>query len=175
MKKYQDILVNKYTKSKQINKNIEKKFEIISFNRPLSLKHGQILPINEDINNKKRIIKLNRPLSLNEFLFQFDFDTHIHNMQKNILLNIMNKYCSSLINLFGTKVLTNKEISSIFSDKVKYISTLFEEKKLWKQKLSHKKTLGRSVKHLYTFVNLIKRVVKNGYRACTFIITFIFI
>jgi len=89
---------------------IEKKFEIISFNRPLSLKHGQILPINEDINNK-RIIKLNRPLSLNEFLFQFDFDTHIHNMQKKILLNKMNKYYSSLINLFETKVLTNKEIS----------------------------------------------------------------
>jgi hypothetical protein len=130
LKKYQDILINKYIKNnKKINKNIEKKFEIISFNRPLSLKHGQILPINEDINNK-RIIKLNRPLSLNEFLFQFDFDTHIHNMQKNILLNQINKYYSSLINLFETKVLTNKEISSIFSDKVKYISTLFEEKKI---------------------------------------------
>gem|GEM_PF-7068179 len=111
MKKYQDILINKYIKNnKKINKNIEKKFEIISFNRPLSLKHGQILPINEDINNK-RMIKLNRPLSLNEFLFQFDFDTHIHNMQKKILLNKMNKYYSSLINLFETKVLTNKEIS----------------------------------------------------------------
>jgi hypothetical protein len=131
LKKYQDILINKYIKNKKISKNIEKKFEIISFNRPLSLKHGQILPINEDINNK-RIIKLNRPLSLNEFLFQFDFDTHIHNMQKNILLNQINKYYSSLINLFETKVLTNKEISSIFSDKVKYISTLFEEKKICK-------------------------------------------
>jgi len=163
LKKYQDILINKYIKNKKISKNIEKKFEIISFNRPLSLKHGQILPINEDINNK-RIIKLNRPLSLNEFLFQFDFDTHIHNMQKNILLNQINKYYSSLINLFETKVLTNKEISSIFSDKVKYISTLFEEKKIWNKKIWKKKTLDRSVKQLYTFVNLIKRVVKNGYR-----------
>jgi hypothetical protein len=164
LKKYQDILINKYIiNNKKINKNIEKKFEIISFNRPLSLKHGQILPINEDINNK-RMIKLNRPLSLNEFLFQFDFDTHIHNMQKNILLNKMNKYYSSLINLFETKVLTNKEISWIFSDKVKYISTLFEEKKIWKQKIWYEKTLGRSVKQLYTFVNFIKRVVKNGYR-----------
>jgi hypothetical protein len=129
LKEYQDILINIYIKKKKINKNIEKKFEIISFNRPLSLKHGQILPINEDINNK-RIIKLNRPLSLNEFLFQFDFDTYIHNMQKNILLNKMNKYYSSLINLFETKVLSNKEISSIFNDKVKSIFTLFEEKKI---------------------------------------------
>jgi Mitochondrial ribosomal protein (VAR1) len=165
LKEYQDILINIYIKKKKINKNIEKKFEIISFNRPLSLKHGQILPINEDINNK-RIIKLNRPLSLNEFLFQFDFDTYIHNMQKNILLNKMNKYYSSLINLFETKVLSNKEISSIFNNKVKSIFTLFEEKKIWKKKIWHKKTLGlgRSVKQLYTFVNLIKREVKNRYR-----------
>jgi hypothetical protein len=133
-------LINIYTKNKKINKiikinkDIEKKFEIISFNRPLFMKHGQILPINENINNK-RVIKLNRPLSLNEFLFQFDFDTYINNMKKNIilkkknnLLNIMNNYYSSLINLFETKVLTNKEISSIFNDKVKYIYTLFEEK-----------------------------------------------
>jgi hypothetical protein len=122
-----NILKNKYVLRTLINKNIEKKIEITSFNRPLSLKHGQILPINEDINNK-RIIKLNRPLSLNEFIFQFDLDTYIHNMKKNILLNKMNKYYSSLINLFETKVLTNKEISSIYNDKVKYISTLFEEK-----------------------------------------------
>jgi len=120
LKKYQYTLINIYTK--KINKNIEKKFDIISFNRPLSLEHGQILPINEDINNK-RIIKLNRPLSLNEYLFQFDFDTHIHNMQKNTLFNIMNNYSSSLINLFEKKVFTNKEISSIFNDKVKYFST----------------------------------------------------
>ena len=132
-KKYQDILINIYTKKKKINKNIEKKIDIISFNRPLSLKHGQILPINENINNK-RIIKLNRPLSLKEFLFQFDFDTHIHNMQKTFLLDIMNKYYSSLINLLERKVLTNKEISSMFNDKVKYIYTLFEENKIWKKK-----------------------------------------
>jgi Mitochondrial ribosomal protein (VAR1) len=163
LKKYQDILINLYTKNKKIYKNIEKKFDIISFNRPLSLKHGQILPINEDINNK-RIIKLNRPLSLNEFLFQFDFYTHIHNMQKNILLNIMNKYYSSLINLFETEVLTNKEISSIFDDKVKSISTLFEDKKIWKEKIWSEKILGRSVKQVYTFVNFIKRKVKIGYR-----------
>ena len=163
LKKYQDILINIYTKNKKIYKNIEKKFDIISFNRPLSLKHGQILPINEDINNK-RIIKLNRPLSLNEFLFQFDFYTHIHNMQKNILLNIMNKYYSSLINLFETEVLTNKEISSIFDDKVKSISTLFEDKKIWKEKIWSEKILGRSVKQVYTFVNFIKRKVKIGYR-----------
>jgi len=135
LKKYQYALINIYTKNKKINKNIkvnkniEKKYEIISFNRPLFMKHGQILPINEDINNK-RIIKLNRPLSLNEFLFQFDFGTYIHNMKKNSLLNIMNKYYSSLINLFETNVLTNKEILSIFNDKVKYIYTLFEENKI---------------------------------------------
>jgi hypothetical protein len=135
LKKYQYALINIYTKNKKINKNIkvnkniEKKYEIISFNRPLFMKHGQILPINEDINNK-RIIKLNRPLSLNEFLFQFDFGTYIHNMKKKSLLNIMNKYYSSLINLFETNVLTNKEIFSIFNDKVKYLYTLFEENKI---------------------------------------------
>ena len=163
LKKYKDTLINIYTKNKKINKNIEKKFEIISFNRPLSLKHGQILPINEDINNK-RIIKLNRPLSLNEFLFQFDFDTYIHNMKKNILLNKMNKYYSSLISLFETKVLTNKEISSIYNDKVKYISTLFEEKKIWEKKIWPKETLIKSLKQLYTFVNLIKKEVTEKYR-----------
>jgi hypothetical protein len=51
-------------------------------------------------------------------------------MKKNSLLNIMNKYYSSLINLFETNVLTNKEILSIFNDKVKYIYTLFEENKI---------------------------------------------
>jgi alpha-glucosidase (family GH31 glycosyl hydrolase) len=66
-------LINIYTKNKKIGKNIKinkdinEKFEIISFNRPpLLLKHGQILPINENVNNK-RVIKLNRPLSLEEF------------------------------------------------------------------------------------------------------------
>ena len=132
MEKYQDILINIYNEKKKINKNIEKKIDIISFNRPLSLKHGQILPINENINNK-RIIKLNRPLSLKEFLFQFDFDTHIHNMQKTFLLDIMNKYYSSLINLLERKVLTNKEISSMFNDKktifILYLKKIKYEKK----------------------------------------------
>jgi len=170
LKKYQYALINIYTKNKKINKNIkvnkniEKKYEIISFNRPLFMKHGQILPINEDINNK-RIIKLNRPLSLNEFLFQFDFGTYIHNMKKNSLLNIMNKYYSSLINLFETNVLTNKEILSIFNDKVKYIYTLFEENKIWKKKIFlSKETLDRPVKRLYTLVNFIKKEVEEGYR-----------
>jgi hypothetical protein len=94
-KKSQWTLINIYTKNKKIdkiikiNKDIDKKFEIISFNRPLFLKHGQILPINENINNK-RVIKLNRPLSLNEFLFQFDFDTYIDNIEKNNILNKRN-------------------------------------------------------------------------------------
>ena len=158
-----NILKNKYVLRTLINKNIEKKIEITSFNRPLSLKHGQILPINEDINNK-RIIKLNRPLSLNEFIFQFDLDTYIHNMKKKILLNKMNKYYSSLINLFETKVLTNKEISSIYNDKVKYISTLFEEKKIWEKKIWPKETLIKSQKQLYTFLNLIKKEVTEKYR-----------
>jgi len=92
-------LINIYTKNKKIgkiikiNKDIDKKFEIISFNRPLLLKHGQILPINENINNK-RVIKLNRPLSLKEFLYQFDFDTYFNNIEKekkNEILNEINE------------------------------------------------------------------------------------
>ena len=98
-KKSQWTLINIYTKNKKIgkiikiNKDIDKKFEIISFNRPLLLKHGQILPINENINNK-RVIKLNRPLSLKEFLYQFDFDTYFNNIEKekkNEILNEINE------------------------------------------------------------------------------------
>jgi hypothetical protein len=98
-KKSQWTLINIYTKNKKIgkiikiNKDIDKNFEIISFNRPLLLKHGQILPINENINNK-RVIKLNRPLSLKEFLYQFDFDTYINNIEKekkNEILNEINE------------------------------------------------------------------------------------
>ena len=98
-KKSQWTLINIYTKNKKIgkiikiNKDIDKNFEIISFNRPLLLKHGQILPINENINNK-RVIKLNRPLSLKEFLYQFDFDTYINNIEKekkNEILNEINR------------------------------------------------------------------------------------
>jgi hypothetical protein len=106
-KKSQWTLINIYTKNKKIdkiikiNKDIDKKFEIISFNRPLFLKHGQILPINENINNK-RVIKLNRPLSLNEFLFQFDFDTYINNMEKNDILNKIN--LSTFVNIIKKKV-----------------------------------------------------------------------
>jgi len=48
-----------------------------------------MLPINENINNK-RVIKLNRPLSLDEFLYQFDFDTYINNIEKNGILNEIN-------------------------------------------------------------------------------------
>jgi hypothetical protein len=94
-KRSQWTLINIYTKNKKIkkiikiNKDIDKKFEIISFNRPLFLKHGQMLPINENINNK-RVIKLNRPLSLDEFLYQFDFDTYINNIEKNGILNEIN-------------------------------------------------------------------------------------
>jgi hypothetical protein len=107
LKKSQWTLINIYTKNKKIdkiikiNKDIDKKFEIISFNRPLFLKHGQILPINENINNK-RVIKLNRPLSLNEFLYQFDFDTYIDNMEKNDILNRIN--ISTFVKLIKEKV-----------------------------------------------------------------------
>ena len=146
---YQDFLINKY-KDQKITKNLEKNFDIISFNRPLYLKHGQTLPINEDINNK-RIIKLNRPFSLKEFIFQFDFDTYIHNRRISFLFFIMNKYYSSLINLVETKVLTNKEKLSMLNDKVKYIYTLFEEK-IW----------GYEPRD--TFVNYIKKIeVEKGY------------
>ena len=100
LKRSQWTLINIYTKNKKIdkiikiNKDIDKKFEIISFNRPLLLKHGQILSLNENINNKK-VIKLNRPLSLDEFWDQFDFDTYINNIEKekkNEILNEINKF-----------------------------------------------------------------------------------
>ena len=109
-------------KKKNIYKIIEMKKDTISFKRPLFLNNEQKLSTNEDINNK-RIIKLNRPLSLKEFMFQFDFNTYIDKILSS-LLDKMNKYSSSLINLVETKVLTNKEKSLLFNDKVKNIKTL---------------------------------------------------
>jgi hypothetical protein len=121
-------LLSIWKKKKKIYKNIQKKYEIISFNRPLFLKHEQILPSNEDINNK-RIIKLNRPFSLDEYLFQYDFKTSI---DKILIywLDIINKYYSSLTNLVERKVITNKEKSSMFNDIKKKINLalFFEEK-----------------------------------------------
>jgi hypothetical protein len=121
-------LLSIWKKKKKIYKNIQKKYEIISFNRPLFLKHEQILPSNEDINNK-RIIKLNRPFSLDEYLFQYDFKTSI---DKILIywLDIINKYYSSLTNLVERKVITNKEKSSMFNDIKKNINlALFYEEK----------------------------------------------
>ena len=104
LKDYQDYLINIFTKNKKISKKIEKKLEIISFNRPLTLKNGLKLPTNEDIHNKK-IIKFNRPLSLKEYSSQFDY----------------NSYTSSNLNyLVETKLISNKEKLSIIHDNVLY-------------------------------------------------------
>jgi hypothetical protein len=100
LKNYQNYLINIFTR----NKKIEKKLEIISFNRPLTLKNGLKLATNEDINNKK-IIKFNRPLSLKEYSDQFDY----------------NSYTSSNLNyLVETKLINNKEKLSIINDNVLY-------------------------------------------------------
>jgi hypothetical protein len=100
LKDYQNYLINIFTR----NKKIEKKLEIISFNRPLTLKNGLKLATNEDINNKK-IIKFNRPLSLKEYSNQFDY----------------NSYTSSNLNyLVETKLISNKEKLSIINDNVLY-------------------------------------------------------
>jgi hypothetical protein len=96
-------LINKvFKKIKKIYKIIEKKEEIITFNRPLYLSNEQKLDINEDINNK-RIIKLNRSLSLEEFMTQFDFKTY----NDKVLKYISDKYSISL---------TNKEKLSLFNE-----------------------------------------------------------
>jgi hypothetical protein len=105
-------LINIYTKNKKlekiikINKDIDKKFDIISFNRPFSLKHGQILPINEDINNK-RVIKLNRPLSLKEFLDQFDIDTFFKENKE--ILNKKNVILNKDLPIFDDPIFDDKE------------------------------------------------------------------
>ena len=117
-KKNKKIYIKKYK-----NINIAKKYEIISFNRPLFLKHEQILPSNENINNKK-ILKLNRPFSLDEYLFQYDFKTLIDKMLIS-WLDIFKKYSSSLTYLVKRKMITNKEKSSRFNDLKKSYFTLF--------------------------------------------------
>jgi len=145
-------LLSFWKKNKKIYKNIQKKYEIISFNKPLFLKHEQILVSNEDINNK-RIIKFNRPFSLTEYLFQHDFKRSIDNMFI-YLLDIFNKYYSSLTNLVERKVITNKEKSLMFNDLKKKINlTLFysEEKDVFTDAIEEDYIYSHLLMPLYLF------------------------
>jgi len=76
LSKHRHNFIQKYLENKKNNKNlkIEKIFEMISFNRPLSLHNGLKLPTNENINNKK-IIKMNRPFDKDEYPDQLDHNT----------------------------------------------------------------------------------------------------